>query len=113
MVINIALPLLENWEVRKAYKRDILLALALAYCSKARDLLTNEQVGRAPCAGAANCCHSRGWASGQDGFGARSRTCGMSLALPSGACPCTQVGAVLQFPRHLCRITHASVGTAH
>ncbi|GBF92621.1 hypothetical protein Rsub_05235 [Raphidocelis subcapitata] len=43
MVINMALPLLENWEVRKAYKRDILLALALAYCSKARDLLTNEQ----------------------------------------------------------------------
>jgi hypothetical protein len=42
MVINMALPLLENWEVRKAYKRDILLALALAYCSKARDLLTNE-----------------------------------------------------------------------
>ena len=43
MVINMALPLLENWEVRKAYKRDILLALALAYCSRARDLLAAEQ----------------------------------------------------------------------
>lgn len=49
MVINMALPLLENWEVRKSYKRDILLALALAYCSRARDLLTNELVSGAPC----------------------------------------------------------------
>lgn len=66
MVINMALPLLENWEVRKAYKRDILLALAMAYCSKARDLLTNEQVrtgsgvrhsGRA-CAWHATACFS-------------------------------------------------------
>lgn len=74
MVINMALPLLENWEVRKAYKRDILLALALAYCSKARDLLTNEQVGAPRPAGCA-CATSTllgGRFEGQPILGSRS-----------------------------------------
>jgi hypothetical protein len=44
LVMELAPPLLENWEMRKAHKRDILLALALAYCGKAKDMFASEQV---------------------------------------------------------------------
>lgn len=44
LVMDLAPPLLENWEVRKAFKRDILLALALACCGCARDMFAAEQV---------------------------------------------------------------------
>ena len=43
-VLELAPPLLENWQVRKSYKRDMLLALALACCGRARDMLAFEQV---------------------------------------------------------------------
>lgn len=45
IVIDMANGLLENWEYRKVYKADLILALAVAYCNKARELLKEEQVG--------------------------------------------------------------------
>lgn len=45
MVIEVASAMLANWEVRKLYKQDIILSLAVAYCNKARDMLSDEQVG--------------------------------------------------------------------
>lgn len=36
--------LLDNWDMRKTYKRDIILSLAVARCNIARDLLADQKV---------------------------------------------------------------------
>ena len=45
MVIDMMPNLLENWEFRRVFKQDLMLALAVAYCNKSRELLKDEKVG--------------------------------------------------------------------
>jgi hypothetical protein len=44
MVIDMMPTLLDNWEFRRVFKQDLMLALAVAYCNKARELLKDEKV---------------------------------------------------------------------
>lgn len=44
VVFDWANKLLDNWDMRKTYKQDLILALANAYCNVARELLENEKV---------------------------------------------------------------------
>lgn len=46
-VYDLAAKLLDNWDMRKTYKRDIILSLAVARCNIARDLLADQKVGSA------------------------------------------------------------------
>lgn len=43
---QLATKLLDNWDMRKTYKRDIILSLAVARCNIARDLLADQKVSR-------------------------------------------------------------------
>jgi hypothetical protein len=43
-VYDLASKLLDNWDMRKTYKRDIILSLAVARCNIARDLLADQKV---------------------------------------------------------------------
>uniref|UniRef100_A0A383WG92 Uncharacterized protein n=1 Tax=Tetradesmus obliquus TaxID=3088 RepID=A0A383WG92_TETOB len=43
-VYQLATKLLDNWDMRKTYKRDIILSLAVARCNIARDLLADQKV---------------------------------------------------------------------
>eukprot|EP00882_Tetradesmus_deserticola_P023043 GHRQ01025074.1.p1 GENE.GHRQ01025074.1~~GHRQ01025074.1.p1 ORF type:complete len:372 (+),score=123.53 GHRQ01025074.1:139-1254(+) len=43
-VYELASKLLDNWDMRKSYKRDIILSLAVARCNIARDLLADQKV---------------------------------------------------------------------
>lgn len=44
VVFDWANKLLDNWDMRKTYKQDLILALANAHCNQARVLLEDEKV---------------------------------------------------------------------
>jgi hypothetical protein len=44
VVFDLGSKLLNNWDMCKAYKRDLLLSLVVANCNVARDLLAEQKV---------------------------------------------------------------------
>ncbi|KAF8073049.1 hypothetical protein HT031_000710 [Scenedesmus sp. PABB004] len=46
-VRDLATKLLDNWDMRKTFKRDIILSLAVSRCNAARDLLADQKARRA------------------------------------------------------------------